>query len=225
MKPLTYKYVYRADCRKPTDIFQYGFLSLGNNINLISHVMGSSTYGCKENSAFVSTTPDLEIATEVLTNSEDEGSIVYIYRIRADKNFFSVDVTLPHLAKLHRNGRMPKDLTIAFGESELVALHLIPTQQIVSATEYFVNNERLRPRRTIYNPHYIELDTHSNAEPFVGSDDDPWDEAPLHFNPLSMYLRNAEYSFSERGFWFPSINSLKPTQLKTTKKELRKKPY
>ncbi|WP_338330555.1 hypothetical protein [Commensalibacter sp. Nvir] len=75
-----YDTVYRSDSRDPNAIFITGFHPHGTNLNVEDHVTGWSSgayaVGASRNSAFISTTTDVDIAIQLLESQIEVGHII-----------------------------------------------------------------------------------------------------------------------------------------------------
>ena len=169
------QFVYRADFRDPVDIFQNGMSSLGDNADLIDHVDGRSCNYQQANSAFVATSSEyqstLHWASEQLRTNAEQRSI-YIYRIRASSNFYSVYESL--MSAFRRSS--PSDVRYRQRADryrllfEWVALRTIPANQIERVIRY----ERDAENRDIvqmgilphWNVDYQVRSTRGNNRPF-----------------------------------------------------------
>lgn len=177
------RFVYRADFRGPDDVFQNGMSSLGENTNLIDHVDGRSCNYHDANSAFIATTSEergaRHWASEQLRTNEEQ-SFIYIYRIRASSNFFSMYDSLMHVFRQSnpRDERYRQRADRYRFLFEWVALQNIPANQIQSATRYRRDAENRgieaegQPQQ---NRRYQSRSTQGNNNPYdagaINSDD------------------------------------------------------
>ncbi|MGQ5525581.1 hypothetical protein ACUHMQ_20325 [Chitinimonas sp. PSY-7] len=168
------KYVYRAveriPAQSPERIFKEGFKSKGGNDNVAAHTAGYSLVGTGADSAFVSTASSLAYLDDLR-----EGNVlpnrIYIYTIRADQNFYSINKSLKALPDYET---IMDTYDLSFDSDpdhqEYVALRQIPTQNIVSAQVATWDTELDRyvidQNRSFSNPNYIEADTYANNEPY-----------------------------------------------------------
>lgn len=113
------KYVYRVDKRPPAVVFRDGFLPIGANQNLISHVLGHSLnrhIPLEKRSFFISTSDNIDAAIRHLgvfsSVPLDEDATYYIYKIRANQLVYSVLKTINYLL-----GRIKKrNINFEFGD-------------------------------------------------------------------------------------------------------------
>ena len=157
--------VYRGvDAPRPDEVFIRGFPSPGQDADLLSHVNGLT---CENGeTAFVSTTASEAFAYEraryaMSTNPSGE---FYVYRIRADANFYSADASL----RAARGHAWYQDL-VATADSyhhqeEWVAHRGVPASQVESVSTYRLSTEtgeieHLGVRR---NPGYVTGNTRAS---------------------------------------------------------------
>ncbi len=162
-------FVYRGvDAPRPDQVFAHGFPSPGHNQDILSHVNGLS---CENGeTAFVSTTASEAFAYEralyaMATNPSGE---FYVYRIRADPNFYSTDLSLrgAHGHAWYQQLRNTADTY--FHQEEWVAHRGIPASQVESVSVYRLSLEtgQLEHVGVRRNPGYIELETRASDVPF-----------------------------------------------------------
>ncbi|PHV09768.1 hypothetical protein [Chitinimonas sp. BJB300] len=166
------KFVYRAVARipeqRPEKIFQEGFKSKGENDNVAAHTAGYSLVGSGADSAFISTASSLAY----LDDLREDGvlpSRIYIYTIRADQNFYSINKSLKRIPD-YETVMNQYDLSFDIDpeHQEYLALRQIPTQNIVSAQAATWDAEQesyvVDQSRSFSNPYYVEAETFANAE-------------------------------------------------------------
>ena len=226
------RFVYRADFRDPVDIFQNGMSSLGENADLIDHVDGRSCNYQQANSAFVATSSEeqgtLHWASEQLRTNAEQRSI-YVYRIRASSNFYSVYESL--MSAFRRSS--PRDVRYRQRADryrflfEWVALRTIPANQIERATRY----ERDAENRGIVpvgqpqqNPGYQSRRTHGNTGPFDAEqiDSDEVYAVPSNFSGLlTACFASCSRSDSQRRTTDPDTCPLPPVPIFKTRMSAR----
>lgn len=166
--------VYRGDFRSPDDIFRTGFISWGDNRELLHHVVGVSSRD--RNDGLISTTSNFDamrqIAVDLLIPT-DVDETLWIYAIRPGNTFYDINGSLMH-ANMQQHGTDIRQqslyayVTFAWQE-EFASLGIIPTQQIEYAqsarrvvhtdgtAEVIISNER------VYNNAYV------NGAPAINS--------------------------------------------------------
>ncbi|WP_097355778.1 hypothetical protein [Candidatus Enterovibrio escicola] len=91
-------YVYRYDERVPKEVFRNGFTALGNNDDIYEHMTGNSCKTGSLNLVIISTTTLYSYAEKLqelrvrqkLQAGEETTIIGYIYKTRADGNFYNM---------------------------------------------------------------------------------------------------------------------------------------
>ncbi len=214
------RFVFRADFRDPVDIFQNGMSSLGENADLIDHVDGRSCNHQQANSAFVATSSELPStlhwASEQLRTNAEQRSI-YVYRIRASSNFYSVYESL--MSAFRRSS--PRDVRYRQRADryrflfEWVALRTIPANQIERATRYErdAENRGIVPEvQPHWNPDYQIRSTRGNSRPFDAEqiDSDEVYGVPSNFSGL---LTACFASYSKRRTTDPDACPLPPVPI------------
>ena len=134
-------FVYRADFREPSDIFLHGFQHLGDNDNLVDHVIDDScSSGKKKNSAFVATSLDENMATEfglnLLWTTPGAGFFICVYKIPATEFFYDAIESLRKAYKETGKKHFLNLVETFEEEQEWVAYHGVPREQIFSAFTY-----------------------------------------------------------------------------------------
>ncbi len=159
--------VYRNDQRPPEIIFQQGFLPLGENDNILSHVEGESCISGTRNSVFVATTTNYGFA-ENFGRDVPEGDAFWVYSIRPTDNFYSAYTSLMHAYEDsgHEIFRTTADTFLE--QREYMAFFGVASTQIMGAWLYRSNGLGVEPSRLSYttNPYYIEEHTDVNQNPY-----------------------------------------------------------
>jgi len=162
-------FVYRGTSVAPDVAFAQGFPARGNNEDMIQHITGASCTRSQD-SAFVSTS-----ATEAVAHSftrrhirMDIDSDGYVYRIRADGNFFSAYDSLMEAYGRTRNPSFQETANYYQEDHEFLARGGVQPSLVESVTIYRFN-ERTRQIEVVetrQNPNYIAADTTANAAPY-----------------------------------------------------------
>jgi pertussis toxin subunit 1 len=147
--------VYRMDTRGPDEVFEQGFVSRGDDGNLIAHLLGAGHYTGR--SGFVSTSASEAFVRELAAGRLYSAAVprapgdveprVWIYTIRASGSLFSVERSLRYavhrLDDCERSPRMQSRLNVldhllsqTLREQEWVAYRRIPGSLIHHATPY-----------------------------------------------------------------------------------------
>jgi hypothetical protein len=116
----TVHWVYRADPRPPSQVFESGFYPRGGNTNILEHAMGSSCDAADlaRASAWVSTTAESFVANsrgEAYLRGAVPGAVVWMYTIRTDNTYMSVVRLLQRaigLGAMSANGYTPAHATV-----------------------------------------------------------------------------------------------------------------
>lgn len=179
------KYVYRVTSRPPVVVFVKGFRNWGDDINYLHDVQGVSLggKGYKRNTAFTTATSSLHaalyIAKKRFENTKDylenkpQSHTLWIYKIRTNKDFYSLQASLRRYENLAsklsdakaRRGLL--NLTTQLWDryqnsKEWFALTIqLSNTQVVEASKLVLENHnyKLIDKRT--NPHYKD----TNAMP------------------------------------------------------------
>ena len=169
------KFVYRYDTRPPSEIFKYGFTSLGagdGNDDPLKYIVGGEIL---ENSRFISTSesPGAIIHTYTALQISRGLRDVYLYRIRATSNVYSM---VDYLNNLRQNGFITGDARVPLATSllnryeyqrEWFAVDRIDATQ-VAGVQILVNhgdgNVTVGPEQL--NVNYVDRDTHASAYPY-----------------------------------------------------------
>lgn len=129
--------VYRVDTRSPQEVFQSGFSSRGQGLSVVNHVLGGVNQCVDQAGAFVSTTSDPAVATSYANCFLRSGRSAWIYTIRADGSFYSVQQSLEYIANTNRNSQTRESAQTALdmygSHQEWVAVSEIPSQNILQA--------------------------------------------------------------------------------------------
>ncbi|QOV56305.1 hypothetical protein CA266_23885 (plasmid) [Serratia marcescens] len=180
-------YVYRADMRYASDIFPNGFLSPGQNTDILAHVDGIS---CFENtpplnvrSRFISATLNRQFAIdwgETFAERSGHGYVFYyVYEIRPENNMYRLTDTLHNWSQHFLNTDLPNRQRIASAleraawtyrdQDEVIADRRISPTQIRRALIYRIGPDTGgRPLfvREEPNPRYENISTDINPGPF-----------------------------------------------------------
>lgn len=179
------RYVYRVDERAPDEIFSTGFRPWGTSSDILSHIAGDTVYGQGEGrsaSGFVSTTESEDVALRIAyANSRapraafaDAGrppEDVWVYRIRADSNFYAADPVLRGaLDEISGSDPVRHRLLYRLANEvetrEWISDRAISTEQIQSAVRLRFPARGEQPVRVsgseVSNAGYVERNTQSN---------------------------------------------------------------
>ena len=169
------KFVYRYDSRPPEEIFKYGFTANGAGDGIddpLEHITGDTVL---ENTRFISTSesPGSNIHTYTGMQLSEGLRELYIYRIRATNNFYSM---VDYLNNLRQIGFITDDPRVPLATSflhryeyqrEWFAVDRIYANQ-VAGVQRLVNhgdgNVSLGPEEL--NPNFIDSNTHASAFPY-----------------------------------------------------------
>ncbi len=165
--------VYRADGNGPSTIFTSGFVARGRGLTLTAHVVAHNDGA---GSAYVATTEDPRAVTKfantksIFNNLTRPGETVksWIYVIRADPGFFSVEQSLEQIACAGVVTQNEGDdaITVNFGEHEWVAIAQIDTENVQKACPVtgFINGEDYlsRANNCVTNPAYVNQNTRAS---------------------------------------------------------------
>ena len=167
------QFVYRADFRDPQIIFDKGFKSFGNNEKLLEHVEGVSCSGAQsQNSAFVATSSSegfsKRFGADLLWSANNKSPFIYVYKIRATKNFYNVFSSLIKGYRDTKKDKYKETAEFFKHEKEWVALKEIPSNLIRSAAVYQRGKVRitLKEIRVEINSHYRNEQTQGNTKLF-----------------------------------------------------------
>lgn len=165
-------FVFRADFRDPRTIFIEGFKSIGQNVNLLEHVQGTScSYGPNPSTAFVATTSNESFAekwgADQLWIDSTKGPQVYIYRIRATDRFYSAYDSLLD-SYIRKNKQKYKSAADHYKyQQEWLAYNGIPHELIVSVKVMGkAEPGKLKLINIEQNPRYQTIPSHGNPQPF-----------------------------------------------------------
>jgi len=162
-------FVYRGTSVAPDVAFAQGFPARGNNEDMVQHITGTSCTRSQD-SAFVSTSAAESVAHSFTRQHirMDIDSDGYVYRIRANANFYSAYDSLMAAYRRHRNAEYQEIAAYYQEDHEYLARGGVPANQVESVTIYRFN-ERTRQIdvvETRNNPNYIAADTNANGAPF-----------------------------------------------------------
>lgn len=159
-------FVYRVDSRPPDVIFRDGFRAHGNNNNLQQHIRGDSCAAGSRDSLYIATTSDINetynIARQYYSSSGFTGRL-YRYRIRADRQFYSLQPSVDYL--ISRGIEFTRFERMMMREQrEYVALRDIPVENIAEAVQldYDRMNSRVTDGPGTTNAGYLSVQTESN---------------------------------------------------------------
>jgi Pertussis toxin, subunit 1 len=160
------QYMYRADSRSPEDIFSQGFHPAGANDDLFKHVTGESCFLGGGNSAFVSTSSNLDFP--LLMGDSEPGSVFYIYKIRPTNNFYSVYKSFLNYFQKSGNSLFHKASEIYREQNEWAAFAGISKAQIMCATSYISKGKDLPPTvlEILNNKNYQIGNSQANLGPY-----------------------------------------------------------
>ncbi|AZE54600.1 hypothetical protein C4K03_2445 [Pseudomonas synxantha] len=185
------KFVWRLDRRPPDVIFPNGFGSWGTNTDVFAHISGNSCVNvppAERNSAFISTTannPWAILAVSAWTR-QFPGEVMYLYRIRADINFYNGERSLrAYETRYPQAGVTPINYIPSQQANEYIALMQIQTTHIEEAVGYRFDGTETNPDIVVRNPNYVNRNTHAAEEGYVGNEG----EADRH-NTWAVRLRN-----------------------------------
>lgn len=180
---ITVRTTFRADSRPPDAVFRDGFRAFGVNINYYSHILGISLI--ERNSAFISTTSNIDVASRFARERADlNNNIYYIYNIRATDNFYPALETIDLIYE-NNHQRIGEDIRLTVArEQEYSAYNQISPQQIRSVTTVQYINSAWHEVTTA-NPNYVDGDTHSHDGPWTTNN-------PTPLNPRPRLLTNTQ---------------------------------
>ncbi|MDY1546691.1 scabin-related ADP-ribosyltransferase [Luteibacter sahnii] len=140
-------FLYRADTRPPSDVFQNGFTPWGDNTSLFLHVVGLTCQPGDQTTGFVATTRSEPFAIGWGRNHQSNGTHFYVYRIRAGPQFFNAARSLFHAAD--RSGDSTYEYTgwTYLAENEWVSHRPIAAGDIIDAVEYISRGRDTPPER------------------------------------------------------------------------------
>lgn len=167
--------VYRVDARSYQDVFRNGFTSWGSNTDFADHLFGDSGPTGTRDSAFIATTTSLEFAYRyagdmaytIAHERSSQDGFAYIYNIRATDNMYSAAATMSYIYNSIHQNVPPVVEELLNEQQEWGALSSISNDQIRSVTvvEYYQGHVYYS---SFINPYYVDTDTHSNNQPFLG---------------------------------------------------------
>lgn len=170
------KYVWRLDSRAPEVIFASGFASWGTNTDVFAHVTGNSCVNVtptERDSGFISTTANQgwALQTAAAWAIQNPGRVMYLYRIRANANFYNAERSLENYASRYPQANVgPINYIPSRQASEYMALIQIETANIQEAVGYAVVNGELAPGPVARNPGYHDRNTHAAADGYTGNE-------------------------------------------------------
>jgi hypothetical protein len=169
--------VYRADTRPPSEIFQNGFTSHGNDYNLWQHQSGG---GFLDNSGYISTTQKPGAATQFLKPSTGQNGIMtdngVIYQYRQGQ-VYHIEPTgnMVHLPSQQMTGNLQDTYS---AQAEWAAVHHIDPQNIQGVSThsgyYSIGGQNAPPPNTphpnnqppTYQPNPGFVSGHSGYNPY-----------------------------------------------------------
>lgn len=166
------KFVYRFDTRPPDEIFKKGFSSWGDNDNVFAHISGQSCVLVppeQRTTAFIATTSDHGWASSraITLSLIEPYQRVYVYRIRADSNFYSGMDSLNRYIRSNPQVRVsPENMIVLEESNEYMAHRRIRPENVESATVYYRGAGSPEP-----NPGYVSENTHANVVAYGGTAD------------------------------------------------------
>ena len=196
------KFVYRVDTRPPEEIFTSGFTTRGTNLDLRRYMSNSifvRSRGPANNPGFIATTEYRAAALRISESTMFQRALerVYIYRIRANNDFYDLNLSVRHLREVSHAAGCAEDANvctdwlqevsrgIAFmSESALqstfvsdrsIPANMIASVDVLEATGVVrIVDHAMQQRRlnlalieTIDNHHYIDADTRANPNPYT----------------------------------------------------------
>ncbi len=165
---------YRMDTLTPDVVFQRGFRVLGNENDVLAHVLGNSCLEGNADSRFISVTTDRDVA---LTRGSyaPNGITFYLYRIRPTINFNNSYNSLIY-AYLRTGDRIYENAAEDYRfESEWLAVPPEGSQtailgnQVIDAVQYWSRGMTRTPLEgeTFRNAEYSDQNTWPNPQPYI----------------------------------------------------------
>lgn len=163
------QFFYRFDTREPSILFDEGIPNLGENTDLMLHVEGLTCYGGERTSIFTSLTESENVAYEMANRFGGKpGRIIYVYRIRPDRHYYSVYHSLLY-AFQQTEREIFRDMASNFKDDcEYVAFGGIESTNIHSVLEYKIigDGNPIQLIGEMMNPDYNNIETIYNTTPF-----------------------------------------------------------
>jgi len=150
--------VYRVETRPPAEIFSTGFVSRGDNLDLVQHVLRTPDSG------FVATTDSPEAVARIAQAlvKMDNTKPLWVYTIRASDNFYHVSESLDWIVDHNPAHRAKAENALArySHQKEWAAVKRIPPSQIQQAV-------RVIPSITPERDFRLQIAPHDPANPSV----------------------------------------------------------
>jgi hypothetical protein len=200
--------MYRTDTRPPDEIFQNGFESWGDEIEVLRHVLGTSIV--EKKTGLIATTSEMsvawDIASKYLIDENNEQDHIWIYLITPGINFYNVNSSLLN-AYMHGTGDLvPSQALFTYAtfshEHEFAAESLIVNTQIKGAArikvrtrpdgeeEIYVEKKELNGA---YNPTTPEVSSEFLPAIEMPADFDVYYEGDLRLYPITAALGVSGY--------------------------------
>lgn len=160
-------------------IFSKGLGAGSNSPNFIQHLNGQPCITFRD--GFITATSRLDLLQLEARNylgSLNLPDTFYIYRVRADSNFYNSQITLQHLmdyqpALLNSFANATLQAALLQRESEYVVPSYIPGSNIQSVDVYSGDRSGITPVVSYSNDNYQPDSTTANQEPYTGNDNYP----------------------------------------------------
>ncbi len=169
------EFFYRTDILEPGYVFERGFRSYGNNIDINRHVLGDFCLTRSLDSRFVSVTSDRTMALNRAQATIPWGNTFFIYRITPTMNFYNAYQSLMHAYQTSGNMQYRDTAETFVFEREWLAMSPQPYQaaivntQIIDAVQYQSRGPESTPLagETIVNSAYTPQAGRPNPDPFI----------------------------------------------------------
>ena len=169
------EFFYRTDILEPGYVFERGFRSYGNNIDINQHVLGDFCLSRSLDSRFVSVTSDRTIALNRAQATIPWGNTFFIYRITPTMNFYNAYVSLMNAFQTSGNMQYRDTAETFVFEREWLALSpqvyqaAIVNTQVIDAVQYQSRGPESTPLAgdTIVNSAYIPQVSRPNPDPYI----------------------------------------------------------
>lgn len=161
--------VYRLSYLRPTDVFDRGFLTVGNDADLLRYASGASIEDRTSaySGALGSWDIMLRAARRLLTRFP--GQALYLYAIRPTENFYNVRFSLryarDHLPNPEAREQAASLLLVTPQSHEWAIRGNIPAEQIGRSRRVYLNEGAISFGTVIDNPHYVYLPSVTNPSP------------------------------------------------------------
>ncbi|MBG6246928.1 MAG: hypothetical protein EKD82_01365 [Candidatus Symbiopectobacterium sp. PLON1] len=197
-------FFFRYSVVPPEQVFQQGFLPLGNNSNVYQHVTGVSCFDRNANSRFISTSSSEFMAMEMANANTPIGSNYYLYRIRPTDNFYNSMNSVQAAMNRTHDERFFEAYLYYMLEDEWFAEGGISPQQIHSAIEYQSHGPHQEATliREYPNAAYIDADSAPNDTVYSIPDlpaehiNEPRNCTGCDINlPVNKFKRSIKYEF------------------------------